>query len=529
MSPSRRVLDPYARSLVALAVAAGVACIMHGCGSSTGDTSGTGGGDGGADAAFPCGDTSGDPHNCGSCGVDCGGDVCCSGACVATASCAFSVTGATPANGYQNGGEWITLKGAGFVKGMRVHLGDGRAPTLVLDPGTARVQAPPGLPGTVDVTIEAGSQKATLKKGYSYASAGLAPPWKSIPMATVRGEDPALTVLQDGRVLIAGGTTVPDSVGDSLATAEVFLRSSEAVVATAGPMAIPRWHDDAITLLDGKVLVVGGACADDGNNCQGDASSADLFDPSSNTFAPTSGKMNKPRAYARSVLLPDGRVLVSSANDPTLEVYDPETGTFALVANAQPHPFGFMVRLRDGRALLGGGDGGVMAVQLFDPDTNQVTFTGPLAQGRSMLTAHTLPDGRVLVDGGSSNSAGGIDTPLDSIELYDPASGAFSTAPYKLSIGRTWQAGALVRDGTVLVMGGYTVKGQCSSSVGTVDVVDPIAGTVTPFAALPDNKTSTEWTAVTLLDGSIVAVGGGACGTSRALPEIYFLPGAQVK
>jgi hypothetical protein len=41
-------------------------------------------------------------------------------------------------------------------------------------------------------------------------------------------------------------------------------------------------------------------------------------------------------------------------------------------------------------------------------------------------------------------------------------------------------------------------------------------------------KAATEWNAVTLLDGSIVAVGGGACGTTQALPEVYFLPGAPI-
>ena len=54
------------------------------------------------------------------------------------------------------------------------------------------------------------------------------------------------------------------------------------------------------------------------------------------------------------------------------------------------------------------------------------------------------------------------------------------------------------------------------------------AGTVAPFAALPDGKTSAEWNAITLLDGAIVAVGGGACGTTMALPEVYFLPGVPV-
>jgi len=38
---------------------------------------------------------------------------------------------------------------------------------------------------------------------------------------------------------------------------------------------------------------------------------------------------------------------------------------------------------------------------------------------------------------------------------------------------------------------------------------------------------NTEWVAVTLLDGSVLGVGGGACGTSMALPDIDFLPGAK--
>src|SRR4029078_6045754 len=115
-----------------------------------------------------------------------------------------------------------------------------------------------------------------------------------------------------------------------------------------------------------------------------------------------------------------------------------------------------------------------------------------------------------------------------SMAFFDPKTATFAAAPYALSIGRCWAASALVRDGTVLVMGGYTIPGQCASSVGTVDQVDPVKGTVVPFDPLPMGKVATEWTAVTLLDGSIVAVGGGACGTQMALPEVYFLPGAPV-
>jgi hypothetical protein len=287
-------------------------------------------------------------------------------------------------------------------------------------------------------------------------------------------------------------------------------------------MSIARWHNSAITLLDGRVLVVGSACM---SGCKPgiDPTAADLFNPKTDSFSPTKGKMTIGRIYTRSILLVDGRVLISSQNDPNLEIFDPETETFTALAHPTVHVFGFMVRLRDGRVLLGGGDGTNTAVEAFDPETSTLTPVGNLNQGRSMLTAHVLADGRAFVIGGASVSAGGINVPLDSIEAFDPVTNKWTVMPYKLSIGRTWHASALVRDGTMLVMGGYTIVGKCDSLDDTVDQVDPVAGTVTPFAKLPNKNC--EWVAVTLLDGSVLGVGGGACGTATALPDLDFLPG----
>lgn len=483
-----------------------------------------------------CVDTQSDAQNCGACGNACkSADLCCTGKCVGTPSCLFAVTKIDPYRGFQNGGEWLRLEGAGFTKDMTVEIGDGRAPVLVTDSQHAVVQVPPAPVGTYDVTLKSVQGTATTRAAYQYQSANVMPPWKDVGLGIVRGEHPAVTPLQDGRVLIAGGATVPDMVGTAVASAVVFSRNGMdgAIAPTAGPMGVPRWRCAATTMLDGRAIVTGGA------TCTGNACKAgDLFDPKAGTFKATSGLMSEDRNFTWSVLMADGRVMVTSAPSnlsmpsSTVDVYDPATDMFAAVALATPHYFGQrIVRLRDGRVMVLGGNGcagmtcgpAQAAVDLYDPQSGKFSAGAPMQQGRSQFTAHVLPDGRVMVFGGSSSSAGGVHVPLDSIEAYDPKTGVWTTMPYKLTTGRTWHASALVRDGTVLVMGGYNVDAMCTAT-NTVDVVDPVKGTVTAFAAL--GNANTEWNAVTMLDGSVVGVGGGECGATMALPDVYFLPGA---
>jgi hypothetical protein len=475
-----------------------------------------------------CVDTSSDPYDCGACGNACaGGEACCSGLCVKS-TCTFAVTGVDPKKGNQSGGDWVNLTGAGFTPDMSVHIGTGRAPTMVIDSTHARIQTPPGLVGIYDITLTSTQGSSTTHNAFQYVSAGMTLPWQEKPMSSVRGENPGIAVLQDGRVLVAGGTTVPDDGTQGLPTGELFTRGTgttpDTVAAANGAMQIRRWHDAAVTMLDGRVLIAGGSdCAAD--NC----ALADLFDPTTSSFKPAPQPMSLARSYVQGVLMVDGRVMLTSAAAATSEIYDPKTDTFSTVPMVSPHTYGHqLVRLKDGRVMVMGGSSSSCTtlsqadVEVFDVTTNAWKSVAPMKAGRSMFTAHTLPDGRVMVFGGSSDSAGGVCNPMNEIEAYDPTNDTWTVEPYTLTVGRTWHASALVRDGTVLVMGGYTQNGSCAPS-DSVDQVDPIAGTVQPFGTLP--HPNTEWNAVTMLDGSVLGVGGGACG-GQALPDLDFLPGA---
>jgi hypothetical protein len=478
-----------------------------------------------------CTDLQSDPYNCGVCANACqGGDLCCSGKCVKSSGCDFAVTSVTPQRGNQSGGDWVQLKGAGFVAGMEVFIGTGRAPVHVIDAQNALIQTPPGPVGYYDITLVETQGSSLTRSAFQYVSGQLQLPWQKDPMQVIRGEMPAIAVMQDGRVLVAGGTTVPDNGTMGLTTAEIFTRGDsqnpDTVTLANGTMQIKRWHDAAVTMFDGRVVVAGGSdCGTD--NC----ALADIFDPKTSSFSPAANPMTAARSYMHGVLMVDGRVMLTSAGATTSEIFDPSNDTFSSVPLVQAHAYGHqLVRLRDGRVMLMGGSSSSCTVaaqsdvEIFDVATNTWTAAASMKAGRGMFTAHTLPDGRVMVFGGSSDSAGGVCNPMNEIEAYDPSQDTWTVMPYTLSVGRTWHASALVRDGTILVMGGYTQNTSCAPS-DSVDQVDPVAGTVAPFGTLPDPNT--EWNAVTLLDGSVLGVGGGACG-GVALPDLDFLPGVPL-
>jgi len=88
----------------------------------------------------------------------------------------------------------------------------------------------------------------------------------------------------------------------------------------------------------------------------------------------------------------------------------------------------------NGKVLIAGGDypptnqGFPGTAEVFDPVTGTFTATGVMNEFREAPSVTLLNDGTVLVAGGGAGSLGsGIDqTSLNSVELYDPASGTFA-------------------------------------------------------------------------------------------------------
>jgi hypothetical protein len=86
-----------------------------------------------------------------------------------------------------------------------------------------------------------------------------------------------------------------------------------------------------------------------------------------------------------------------------------------------------------------------------------------MTTARSNHTATLLPNGKVLVTAGFFTTHDGIFTWLSSAELYDPASGTWSSTS-NLSAARNYHSATLLPSGKVLVAGGFANSSYLSSA-----------------------------------------------------------------
>ena len=246
------------------------------------------------------------------------------------------------------------------------------------------------------------------------------------------------TLLQNGKVLVAGGLTANNN---GINTAELY-DPATGVWSFTGSLNKKRVGHTATLLQNGKVLVVGGYNSDDYAS-----KSAELYDPNTGEWNLTGTLVaidvfGPGRGFHTATLLQSGKVLVAGGQDPgdfsvfTTELYDPTTGTWSvsgrLNENRSIHT---ATLLPNGQVLIAGAcnagifcGSGASSAELYNPATEIWSVTGSMNTPRFFHTATLLPNGRVLIAGGEQvNFFTGTEVVLNSAEIYDPASGNWST------------------------------------------------------------------------------------------------------
>jgi N-acetylneuraminic acid mutarotase len=272
------------------------------------------------------------------------------------------------------------------------------------------------------------------------------------------------TLLPDGKVLVVGGITTeiyPD-LGINYHDMALLYNPAAMMWEVAKSPVTQRKNHTATLLPNGKVLVAGGEGSGVYTYAYGEyLTSAQLYDPAANTWSPA-GSLNVGRTNHTATLLNSGKVLVAAgkgngvgSNDRGMlfsaEVYDPAANEWRVAGNLGAKRVAHAASvLSSGKVLLSGGvDGTYLAsVELYDGQWNSVQnlITNRMAHAIAQMKS---PDDRVLVAGGFNENGD-----VASAELFNPATKSWSPAG-ALNVARRFAVAATLKDGRVLVAGGY--------------------------------------------------------------------------
>ena len=246
----------------------------------------------------------------------------------------------------------------------------------------------------------------------------------------------------------------------------------------AAEMSTVRRDHAVVTLADGKLLAVGGF---DGTSS---ISSAEVYDPYYNVWTAASSMNSARSALKAVLLndgrvLVAGGFNSASGNFNTTEIYDPASDAWTMGPDmSDARSYFSMTKLADGKVMLAGGyngNGAVGSVDVFDPSDNSITATSDFPvnatsgiSARQYHSAELLNDGRVLVACGRSNG-----WRLQDAIAWDPSTGEWSSLA-SLTYYRDQTASLVLPDGRVIISGGSNY-GTSEYGVTYNEVYDPVA------------------------------------------------------
>ena len=251
-------------------------------------------------------------------------------------------------------------------------------------------------------------------------------------MGQIRAGHAAAT-MSDGRVLVAGGSVnfadLQIAITGVLNTAEIYNPATNSW--SAAPNIGGRRLVPALTQLgNGNMLLSGGVEVTLFFGIPLNVVSTiktQLYNPTSNSWS-NAANMPSGRAFhhPNQLTLTDGRVLLSggvlvpsllgAANSTAVanaDLYDPTTNSWTATNMSQSRTTHSVTELANGDVVVCGGAGGLLSaatqldsVESFDPASNTWTTVAPLSTPRAAHTALLLPDGLLVLLGGSGSTDG---------------------------------------------------------------------------------------------------------------------------
>lgn len=322
------------------------------------------------------------------------------------------------------------------------------------------------------------------------------------------------------------------SNGDLIVTGDLSVNNKSSVVGilsnyeneffAGGNIQVSRSFHTSNALDNDLVLLTGGWTANH---------TAEIFNPLTGNSTRIEN-MKYPRVEHTSIKLNNGDILLTGGwkgrqqfwtgtdSQATAEIYDVSKSRFYSVGSMKvPRTGHTLTKLDDGRILVVGGfkvdyqgnGEGISSVEIFDPKFNKFKkIKSRLRYGRGHHTATKLRDGRVLISGGfnANNKA------TNTLELYDPSTNSFELIDVEMNEPRAYHQAVLLPDGKVFLAGGQiehfptkSIGDECKTCTKTAEIYDPYAIISTKTSSEMNTERS-QFSATLTNDNRVIIIGG---------------------
>jgi N-acetylneuraminic acid mutarotase len=366
--------------------------------------------------------------------------------------------------------------------------------------------APPGTPdggGTSDVSI--GGAGGTTDAGGSGGTGGAGGTAGSGGMAGAGG------TAGSGGTTGSGGTAGSGGMVDAGDTRTPPIDAGDASDPPPGGYGrradLPLANSEmAVAELDGKIYVLGGYPAS-----RVPQASVQIYDPKIDQWtmaAPLPLAMHHPVVTGVNGKLYSFGGQLTSGDTPRTLAYDPGLNTWADLANMPTaRGAGASAVIGEKVYIAGGRPPGENAFEVYDiPNNSWVVLPDlpPTYPNRNHIAA-TAIDGKIYVAGGRYNGGSFSDPITDSLDMFDPAAGAW--VPRARMLRPRGGVNGIAANGCFFVWGGEGAASEPNGVFPDHDVYNPKTDQWRALARLPTPIHGV--TGVAFIDGIIYIPGGG--------------------
>lgn len=278
------------------------------------------------------------------------------------------------------------------------------------------------------------------------------------------------------------------------------------VTVPVGNMILGVSEARSVVLPDGRVVISGG------DHANGGVTNIQVYSPASQTFSEGADLID--RRFVHSLTITSNGDLIAAGGFntegrflSTAEQINLTThSTTSLHAMCTPRDNQSAIAVSGNRIVFAGGDndlesGYVSTIEIYDPHGGSGSCVLHLLQGRVHEASIGMPNDKVLVFGGLAVVNGDSTAFLNSIELIDLSAMNVSSAGNMIVARKQFQATKL-DNGTILITGGLTETG----STNRAEIYDPATQTSTEISGMLTPRATHK--AVKMADGRVLISGG---------------------